>query len=210
MQKALRAFYPMGAMAALLLLTILELAVHGNAQGPPPGTVSIYGFSYEGDGCPSGSAEGVVSNDGLTLTVIFSSYTAVTDKGLDDTRKKCTLSIQLNYPPGYYYTLGTFTVRGYGKLEAKVKGTVRVGYHISGRIGEGSATHTFWGPMDKNFEKTSNFENAVSSECGRIRNLNINSEVRVHPGKPPRKGIITMDSQDLKLTQIYGVEWKQC
>ncbi|GBG66773.1 hypothetical protein CBR_g68759 [Chara braunii] len=197
-------------MATLLLLTILQLAVHGYAQAPAPGTVTIYDFTYAGDGCPSGSVAYSISGDGQALTVMYSSYTATTDQGLLNTRKRCTLTISLNYPPGYFYTLGTVTMRGYAKLDAKVKATVRVGYHISGRIGQGSATYNFLGPFDENFERTSSFANAVSSECGRVRNLNIVTEGRVNPGKPPKSGIITVDSTDLKLTEIYAINWKKC
>eukprot|EP00244_Chara_vulgaris_P005277 TRINITY_DN2099_c0_g1_i2.p1 TRINITY_DN2099_c0_g1~~TRINITY_DN2099_c0_g1_i2.p1 ORF type:complete len:211 (+),score=29.41 TRINITY_DN2099_c0_g1_i2:231-863(+) len=210
MQKGFWSSSPMAATAALLLFTILQLAAHGHAQSPPRGTVKIAYFSYSGNGCPSSSAVGSISNDATALTLIFSSFTASTDRGLADTRKNCIVTIKLNYPPGYIYTLGTVTVRGYANLESKVKGTVRIGYHISGRVGSGSATYTFYGPFNNNFERSSGFENAVGSECGRVRDLNINSEVRVHPGKPPRKGIVTMDSQDLKFTQIYNIKWKRC
>ncbi|GBG66745.1 hypothetical protein CBR_g68730 [Chara braunii] len=210
MHKGLRSFPPMAAMATLLLLTILQLAVHGYAQAPAPGTVTIDGFTYEGDGCPSGSVAHSISDDGQALTVMYSSYTATTDQGLLNTRKKCALTIILNYPPGYFYTLGTVTMRGYTKLDAKVKATVRVTYHVSGRIGTGAATYNFFGPTEENFEKTESFANAVSSECGRVRNLNIITEGRVLPGKPPKSGIITVDSTDLKLTEIYAINWKTC
>ncbi|GBG66716.1 hypothetical protein CBR_g68700 [Chara braunii] len=210
MQKGFRSFSPMAAMATLLLLTILQLAVHGSAQAPPPGTVTIDGVSYAGDGCPSGSVAYSVSDDFQALTVMYSSYTATTDQGLLNTRKRCTLTIKLNYPPGFFYTLGTVTVRGYTKLDAKVKGTVRVTYHVSGRVGSGAATYNFYGPTEENFERTESFANGVSSECGRVRDLNIVTEGRVHPGKPPKTGIITVDSTDLKLTEIYSIKWNKC
>ncbi|GBG66775.1 hypothetical protein CBR_g68761 [Chara braunii] len=197
-------------MATLLLLTILELAVHGYAQAPAPGTVTIDGVTFDGDGCSSETVKYSFSNDAQALTVMYSSFTATTDQGQLNLRKVCTLTFVLNYPPGYFYTLGTVTVRGYAKLDAKVKGTVRIGYHISGRIGTGSATYNFFGPFDDNFEETSSFENGVSSECGRVRNLNLVTEGRVHPGKPPKSGIITVDSTDLKLTEIYSIKWKKC
>ncbi|GBG66744.1 hypothetical protein CBR_g68729 [Chara braunii] len=214
MKVSFPSFSPMGAMAALLLLvTMLQLAVHGQAEAPPANTVSIEGFSYNGDGCPSGSAEGSISSDGQALTVMFSKYTATTEGRIQkQMRKSCVVTVKLNYPPGFVFTLGTVTMRGYGKLDAGIKGTIKTSYYISGLPGTASATHNFNGPFDDNYEVADEFIAAVESTCNVVRNLQLNSEVRVNPGKIPlpSNGLLTMDSQDLKLTQKFYFKWRRC
>ncbi|GBG66690.1 hypothetical protein CBR_g68674 [Chara braunii] len=207
MKTVFRSSSAVAELAALLLLAVVQLVVNVHVGAPPPGAVKIDGFDYNGDGCPVGSVQGSISCDSKALTVMFNTFTATTDEGQQNMRKSCVVTVMLNYPPGFFFTLGTVTMRGYAKLDAGVKGTMRTGYHISGRIGSGQATHVFNGQFDGNYEVTDYFQNAVGSECGKIRDLNINSEVRVHPGKPPRIGVITMDSQDLKLTQIFAINW---
>ncbi|GBG87701.1 hypothetical protein CBR_g45855 [Chara braunii] len=210
MKTVFRSSSPVAEIAVLLLLAVLQLAVNVHAGAPPPGSVKIDGFDYNGDGCPVGSVQGSISGDSKALTVMFSAFTATMDEGQQNMRKSCVVSVMLNYPPGFFFTLGTVTMRGYAKLDAGVKGTVKTSYYISALIGSGQATHVFNGQFDGNYEVTDYFLNAVASECGKIRNLNINSEVRVNPEKPPRSRIITMDSQDLKLTQIFAVNWSSC
>ncbi|GBG71786.1 hypothetical protein CBR_g9195 [Chara braunii] len=202
----------MAAVAVVLLLIILQLAVHGYAISPPPGSVSISDFSAAGDGCPSDTYIGLVSDDAHALTVMFSDFTAVTDRALAGRRKRCHLSVQLNYPQGFTFTLVGITVRGYAKLDEGVKGILQTSYYISGRPGTGIAVVIKVGPFDGNFEEGIAFISPVVSVCNQVRKLNLNTEFRVDPGNftPKRNGIITPDPEDLKPTLIYDVAWEAC
>ncbi|GBG66764.1 hypothetical protein CBR_g68750 [Chara braunii] len=200
----------MAAMAALLLLALMQSAIHGHAPSPDPGTVKIETFSYAGDGCPPCSAEGAVSDDGPALTVMFSQYTASTDAGSSGLRKACMVTAVLSYPLGFRFHLVDVTMRGYAKMDAGVTGTIQTSYHISGVSGTTRAKRVITGAFDDNFEFTDSFAAAVYSECNTVRNLNLVSEVRVNPGNPPASGLLTMDSQDLRLTQVFALAWESC
>ncbi|GBG71757.1 hypothetical protein CBR_g9165 [Chara braunii] len=203
---------PLAALAGVLLLILLQLAAHGYAVSPPPGSVKIVGSTYNGDGCPNGSTVIVVSEDAQALTVMFSNFTASTDPPISNQRKQCTVGVKLSYPQGFTFSLGDIILRGYAKLDAGVKGVARTTYYIAGLTGTGKATGPLEGPMDDNFEVPSNFVSPAISQCNTTRDLNINSEVRVVPGRfvPKRSGLITVDSTDLKLTQIFSFSWQAC
>ncbi|GBG68172.1 hypothetical protein CBR_g2724 [Chara braunii] len=205
-----RSVSSMAAMAALLLLALMQFAIHGHAASPPPGTVKIEGFSYNGDGCPPGSAEGSVSDDARALTVMFSKYTATTDAGNSGLRRACTVTAVLSYPQGFRFHLVDVTLRGYAKLDAGVTGTIQTSYYISGVKGTARARRVIPGAFDDNFEYTDSFAAAVYSECNSVRNLQLVSEVRVSPAKPPKSGLLTIDSQDLRLTEVFAITWESC
>ncbi|GBG81876.1 hypothetical protein CBR_g34060 [Chara braunii] len=191
-------------MAALLLLAFLMSAIHVQAASPEAGTVKILGFKYEGDACPPGSAEGAVSDDGQAITMMFSKYTASTDAGVDRLRKSCTVTVNLSYPPGFRFHLGTVTMRGYAKLDAGVIATAQTSYYISGIPGTARAKRVITGAFDDDFEFTDKFNVLLYSECNVIRDLNLISEVRLVAG------LITGRDDDLKLTQELAIVWESC
>ncbi|GBG93042.1 hypothetical protein CBR_g58376 [Chara braunii] len=200
------------AAVALFLFAFLALASNALAKrciSPPRGTVKISELTYAGDGCPPGSAEGVMSSDAEALTVMFSNYSATTDSTSQDRRKVCTLTVKLIYPAGFIFHLGTCTMRGYGMLEEGVTGTVQTSYHISGLGGTSRTTRVMKGPFDDNFEFTDRFVGAAYSQCRKVRNLNIKSEVRVNPGTSGNQGLMTIDSTDLKLTEVFHLSWSK-
>ncbi|GBG88245.1 hypothetical protein CBR_g46812 [Chara braunii] len=200
-------------MVVLLLLGLLQLAVPGLAQSPPSGTVKITKFTYSGSGCPRGSAEGVVSSDGQTLTLIFSKYTVSTPGSTSNRRKNCQVGVTLMYPTGFTFTLGTVTFRGYAQFEQGVKGTLAAAYYFSGIQGTVRVSRNLPPPVEGNFEFTDQFVTFVYQPCDRQPlMLNLNSEARVMPPPSPSKsaGLITVDSQDLSLRQLFRLRWKKC
>eukprot|EP00244_Chara_vulgaris_P009164 TRINITY_DN381_c0_g2_i4.p2 TRINITY_DN381_c0_g2~~TRINITY_DN381_c0_g2_i4.p2 ORF type:complete len:207 (+),score=33.05 TRINITY_DN381_c0_g2_i4:172-792(+) len=201
------------AMTALLFLGILHMAISGGAVSPPRGSVSIVGTpTFFGDGCPAGSAVAVVSPDAQTVTVIFSKYSAFTPGALSNRRRSCTVTADIKFPSGFTYSLATVTFRGFAQLESGVVGTLAASYYYSGVTGTISTLRTLPAKFNDNFEFTDKFATLAYAPCGMRRNLNLKSEVRVVPPRWPRgrKGIISVDSQDLKLSQIFRLVWKRC
>ncbi|GBG81878.1 hypothetical protein CBR_g34062 [Chara braunii] len=175
------------------------------------GTVKISGFKYKGDGCPQGSAEGAVSDDGEVITVMFSNYTASTDAdGFCHRCPRCTVAVELSYPPGFRFHLGTVTMRGYARLDEGVSGTAKTSYYISGLPGTALAKRVITGPFDDNFEFTDQFGAVVYSKWNVVGDLNLKSDVLLKAGKPGKSGLVTVDSQDLRLTQEFAIIWESC
>ncbi|GBG68043.1 hypothetical protein CBR_g1164 [Chara braunii] len=205
---AQRGFPPVPSVAtvpALLLLAFLTSAIHVQAASPEPGTVKLLGFTYAGDGCPPGSAQGAVSDDGEAITMMISQYTASPDPPLHAVRKSCAVTVKLSYPPGFRFHLGTVTIRGYAKLDAGMTAIAATSYYISGTPGTARASRVIAGPFDAEFEFTDRFNVLLYSECNVVRDLNLRSEVRL------AAGLVTGgDEDDPKLTQEFAIIWESC
>eukprot|EP00244_Chara_vulgaris_P013477 TRINITY_DN7716_c0_g1_i1.p1 TRINITY_DN7716_c0_g1~~TRINITY_DN7716_c0_g1_i1.p1 ORF type:complete len:202 (+),score=24.43 TRINITY_DN7716_c0_g1_i1:261-866(+) len=201
----------MAAKVTLLLLAVFHMAVLGIAGGPPAGTVSIAHVSYNGNGCPSGSTEVILSSDLQSLTAIYSQYTAYTPGPVANRRRYCTVSVGLKYPTGFTFAVGTVTYRGFAQLDKGVVGTLAASYYFAGTTETAKTFRKLPSPFNNNFEFSDKFLTAVYTPCGLTapRNLVLKSEVRVVP-KAKMSGLVTVDSQDLSLKQIFRLNWKNC
>ncbi|GBG77863.1 hypothetical protein CBR_g25795 [Chara braunii] len=202
----------MAAMVVLLLLGLIQLAVPGLAQIPPFGTVKIEQAISAGTGCPPDSTRSLVSADQRFLTVLFSSFNVSTGNP-GGRRKNCRLAVNLIYPAGFTFTLVTVRFQGYADLEPGVNGTLAAAYYFSD-IGEPVKTlRNLPSPKADYFDYADNFTNLIYPQCNSTSvMIIINSEARVVPPPPPSSmsGSIGVDSQDVSLTQSFGLSWKIC
>ncbi|GBG89373.1 hypothetical protein CBR_g49164 [Chara braunii] len=198
----------MAAMVVLLLLGLLQLAVPGLAQSPPPGTVTMESFTYSGSGCPPGSFLGAVSSDGMTFTGLLNNHTAFTPGSPDDQVKKCQVAVRLTYPTGFVFALETVTFQGYAQFQEGVQCSLEAGSFFSGIPGTVRTLRYLPPPVDDNFQFTDAFATFLYAPCGSdSMTLNVYSEVRVVPPPPPRNfssGFIDIASQD------FHLRWKTC
>jgi len=184
------------------------------AAGPDPSEVYINSISYGGTGCPQGSVGSFISADRQTFTLIFDSYVASIGPGVavTDNRLNCQLNIDLEYPPGFQYSVLGTTFRGYAGLDKGVTGVQSALYYFSGSATQVSTSTTFNGPTDGDYEisDTIPFTSTIFSPCGAALPLNINSQVRLTSTVTTATGILTDDSIDGKITFEVGVQWQKC
>ena len=78
--------------------------------------------------------------------------------------------------------------------------------------GQATFTTEFKGPYEADFVKRDELGvgTVVWSPCGEESLLSINTQVRVSPVGTDSRNLIAVDSTDLKLTQIYGLQWQKC
>ncbi|GBG66704.1 hypothetical protein CBR_g68688 [Chara braunii] len=201
-------------MAAFILAAIIVL-LGVTARAEPPPESAIDSFTYMGSGCPANSAVGEISKDGQVLTMKFSEFSATTDGGNAGKRKNCQISLKMRYPDGWTYLLETVMLRGYTRLDDKVKAVHRVSYYFTGEQGQGKFIKETLGEFDDNYEHSGPFSPLISSKCGLNRNLNVNMEVRVDNGdnpdgqaNPAGEGFIDVDMADITVT--FSVKWARC
>jgi hypothetical protein len=182
---------------------------------PDPTQVYIQRIDYAGTGCPAGSVSGNIALDAKAFTLLFDNFVA--DAGphipLTEARKNCQLNIQLHVPQGWSYAIATVDYRGYMLLDPSVTATQRSTYYYAGSLQQASAQSTWAGPQDQDYvvRDTLGLASLVWSPCGAQRNLNINAEVRVNNRiTPGSSGMLTVDSIDGKVEQIYGFLWRRC
>ncbi|GGV05752.1 DUF4360 domain-containing protein [Streptomyces spectabilis] len=204
-----------GALATLLAA---GLPAHDptDFSEPPPDKIVIEVATVNGSGCPRGTAAVAVSEDNTAFTVTYSDYLAQAGGSSAPTafRKNCQLSLIVHVPQGFTYAIASADYRGFASLERGAKGTEKASYYFQGSPDTGAKSHSFSGPVADNWQATDETEvtQLVWAPCGKKRNFNINTELRVDIGTSDRTktSFMTMDSTDGAISTIYRVKWKEC
>jgi hypothetical protein len=165
------------------------------------------------------------------VTLIYDSYVASIGPNIAVTeqRKNCQLTLELEYPGGFQYSILSADYRGYANIEKGVTGTLKSTYYFAGRAPQvclvslcaccctdppqTSTEYTFKGPVTGDYLKHDEADSTstVMSPCGSKGNLlNINSQVRLTTTNSKATGLLTTDSTDLKFKQVVYVQWKKC
>ncbi|MEV4439455.1 DUF4360 domain-containing protein [Streptomyces sp. NPDC049577] len=210
------------ACPAVALLAVCLASPEASARAfpdgtPPPDKIVIDLVSVNGSGCPAGTANVNVSPDNTAFTVSYSHYVAQTGVGSKPTdfRKNCQLTLNVHVPQGFTYAVAQADYRGFAQLEKGAKGLQRAGYYFQGMSQTTYANHDFAGPYSDNWQvtDTTDLDAVVYAPCGAMRNLNINTELRVDAGtSDPAKttSFLAMDSTDGSINTLYHFAWKQC
>ena len=184
-----------------------------NTAGPDPNTVFVQSLTYGGSGCPQGTVSQNFNDDRTAFTLLFDSYVASMGPGvpLTESRKNCQLNIGLRIPQGWQYSWATVDYRGYMNLDAGVTATQSATYYFQGSQMQSRLATNFRGPADRDYILSDAFpvETLVWSDCGARANVNINSAISVS-GPRSSQGLMTTDSIDGKVKQIYSMQWRRC
>lgn len=196
---------------AILLGLSTNLAT---AQAPNPGEVHINNIAYAGTGCPAGSVAGDLSTDAKAFTLLFDTYAAEAGPGIprSENRKFCQLTVNLQVPQGWSYSLLDVTYKGFASLDRGTEGIQTSSYYFQGATGQTATLETrIPGQYNDDYEINDSIglDAVVWSPCGVNRALNIKSAVQVR-ASGSRQGLMTIDSIDGELRHIYGVRWRRC
>lgn len=181
------------------------------AAVPPPRGVTMAVVTVNGSGCPPGTAKVTPSHGNAAFTVTYDSYVAWAGGAAPPTdfRKNCQLNVRVDAPDDYTYAVIGITHRGFGHLKSEVTGMKRTNYYFQGDSRSQSVTHTLNGPYNKSwrFADRTDPDERIYKPCGKDRNLNINSELRVTPGGS-ETSFMAMESENANA--IYHLAWKRC
>jgi hypothetical protein len=202
-----------GLAASLLFApTVIDVPT-----SPPGGKITVTVATVNGSGCPAGTAAVAASPDNTAFTVTYSDYLAQVGVGAApiDFRKNCQLSLRINVPQGFTYAIAQADYRGFASIERGARATQRAGYYFMGQATTTTVTHAIPGPLSDDWQTTDRTEVAalVWAPCGEVRNLNVNTELRVYAGTSnPRTttSFLTMDSTDGSVSTLYHFAWKHC
>jgi len=158
------------ALTFSLLSSTAALADH-----PGHGTVRITGVSYAGTGCPVGSVQTDVSEDGMAMTMMFSEFKAEVNANTTPSGgrpgngggmfgrnrediKNCQLRLRVAVPKGFAPAVQAVETRGFVNLENKgMWATISSQIGISSRPGfipggyRGTDREEFIGPLARDF-----------------------------------------------------------
>jgi hypothetical protein len=181
---------------------------------PPTAKIAIDLVALAGSGCQPGTAAVAVAPDNTAFTAIYSNYLAQAGPGIvtTDGRKNCQLNVLVHVPSGFTYAITKVDYRGYGLLAAGSTASERANYYFQGMTQTTTVIHNFTAPLDDNWLASDEIPIASVAwhPCGELRNLNINTELRVAKGTSTDVSYVTMDSTDGSLTTLYHLAWKKC
>ncbi len=110
------------------LLVFFSLNVWAQNE-PNPYEVYIKNITAQGNGCPPTTARSVLSPDAKTMSVLFDEYISQIDTSQSIMDKKdCELTIEVNIPVGWSYSLMSADYRGFAELDKNTMGTQEIVY----------------------------------------------------------------------------------
>lgn len=198
-----------------LALAMTPLAL---ADEVPSDQVTVRDITYNGSGCPLGTVAENISPDNKAFTLTFSEFVAEAGPGISTSfgRRNCQLTIDLNVPQGWQFSLGSFDYRGYVFLDEYVQAVHATSYYFQGSGFTGRFSRTMDGELDLDYTYSDliPIESLVWSSCSASRALNVNASIRVtntdKANFPNAVGLITNDSIDGLITYLYGIRWRRC
>lgn len=188
----------------------------------PAEPVTIKSIKVNGTGCPLGTVAQNISEDKQAFTLTFSEFIAETGPGLSpaNSRKNCVVTATLKVPVGWQYSIGSFYYRGFMGLDQGIRATHSTSYFFEGQGRTGTFSATKQGPLSEDFVFTDKIglQSSVMpdtwSDCSKERALNINTSIRVANVNatvyPNAQGLITNDSIDGEIKQVFGLTWRRC
>ena len=190
-------------------------AAHAAVPSEP---IRIKGIQYNGSGCPVGSVANNIASDKQAFTLTFSEYVAEAGPGisLGEGRKNCQLTVVLDVPAGWQFSVASFYYRGFMDLDQSMKAEQSASYYFQGQGFSGSFTSNKVGTYQGDYTYNDNvgLSSAIWSQCGVERALNVNSSIRVSNlnsrAFPNARGLITTDSIDGQIKQVWGLTWRRC
>lgn len=196
----------------------LKAKYHTNQalQDAVPQGVTIGGINWGGSGCNHLDSSIEMAPDSRSFTLLFENYVAEIGPGISrrDRYKFCQVTLDLEIPPGWSYTVADFDYRGLADLDPGVKATQTALYYFD-RDRQGAFKTELYGGRDGYYDEylmsdTIGFDAMVWSRCSETRLLNIKTSIRLSSRSRSAGGMMTVDSMDGKVTQTYGLRWKPC
>ena len=184
-------------------------------------------ISYNGNGCPAGTASISLSPDNLTFSILFDKFLAeVTSSSLRPMdRKTCQVAIPITVPENMRVGITSVDYRGFSDVPVNGRGTLLADFNFRGlgRVGpqgmdrgngevrSGRIRYDFLGPKREDYTLSSGvMSQRQYSSCGEKFVLLLNTEVSLLTPAVNQAGSITLDSMDGNSHLEYHLIWERC
>jgi len=192
----------------------------GHAGEPVTGNAVVADVDANGTGCPEGSWDASISDDGQTFTLRFNSYEASIDATQDRDVKDCRISVKLSSPEGLSYSVASFYYSGYVFLETadmRASYTARYSFLEDPRTARNADKDILTGPRDESFTFASDPQ-PIWSPCGGSSTLNIDTRVTVINNRQRTGSAFmnnsaidgTVGNDDGSLAMTWKLGWRKC
>lgn len=194
---------------AVVLLSVVPVPVFAGEKEDVP--FSIGEPVVEGSGCPGGSYEVVLSPDGHELSVLFSSFKAVTSQAETSNYSNCNIAVPIQVPGGITVGLLGVDYRGLAFIPAKGTGTITREYFIAGQRGPKMTSEV---PVHDEFYEffyPDEIKSPVWTDCGDDVTARSNTTLFVSkPADSPVDAIMSLLSEDWDISIMFHLIWDHC
>jgi hypothetical protein len=187
---------------------------HGPETVTPPAGVYLASITAAGSGCPDGSWDVGISDDGQTFTLAFSAYEAQVASGQAVDMKDCTLDINLGSTGGLSFSVASFNYQGYILLDQDgMSAHQSASYFFEHENPHDQSRNDVGGPFDNSYLFTDDigmFQRSWSP-CGQNSTLHVRTGL-VMRNNPQNSGdgYINASTVDGSLSVKWGLNWRQC
>lgn len=174
-----------------------------------------------GTGCPEGSWDASISEDGQTFTLRMNQYEAAIQPNEDRATKDCRVSVKLSSPQGMSYSVASFFYSGYVFLDQEgMRGAYSAKYSFAedprGTMRQADRDITR-GPSDQEFVFASD-PRPVWSPCGGTSTLNVDTRITVMNNRRKTGSAFMNNSavdgsignNDGTLAMKWRLGWRRC
>lgn len=182
---------------------------------PDPNGSFFAEVTANGTGCPAGTWETAISDDGKTFTTTFSAYEAILDPTKAVAIKDCQLGITLHSPQGLSFAVDSFYYQGYAYLDSSgMTARQTANYYFMGNpLNHAELRTDLRGVFDDDylFQDDVGIADLVWSPCGLDRNLNVTTRLRIQNN--PRRtgtGYMNLTSVDGASRLVFRLAWRRC
>ncbi len=185
---------------------------------PTPENISIKSITAGGSGCPQGSYTVLVTSSvpggpADFFEVVYDKFSIEKGPGLSlsDSRKFCTLLVDMVIPQGFRFSLVDVHYEGFASIPAGSAGSMKVEYFFPHFSERSSTSKSLPGPFygDYNRDDSLSLFTAVYSPCGRDIPLNLKTSINLL-GPANDRAFMTVDQNTGILTQKFALQWATC
>jgi hypothetical protein len=182
---------------------------------PNPNGSYFASVTANGSGCPAGTWDADISDDGQTFTLRFSDYQTDMNPGQIMVLKDCQLAIKLHSPQGLSFAVSSFYYSGYSFLDSPgMTATQTAKYYFQGNpIASNENRSDLVGPLDQEYTFTDNVGtlDLVWSKCGVDRDLNVATRIMLK-NNPQKTGTGHIDNTavDGSVQLKFKLSWRSC
>ncbi len=207
----------LGIATCVTVIGLLQASAASFAQdASAPSFFRINNIRAQGDGCPADSIALNIASDQQAYTVSFSQFVAEVN-GATPTmaRKACRLVFDTEHEAGWEFAVVGVIFRGAAFLDPQVNARLDVRFS-GGRGRDGQGALNLQGPVEKDYVHAEDvpLEAARWSGCRpnehRTKDAVVNSSLVLSSSLAGAHGLMTVDSVDGQIKQVYDLAWRRC
>jgi hypothetical protein len=185
---------------------------------PNADEIYIRSVTYAGSGCPEQTVSQNISPDRKAVSFLFAEFLAEITAGMTEEeraiqgKKDCELTIDMQYPNGWTYSVASVDYRGFADFDdgvsAERRTTIKFGDDAKHESFSSALISGFKG--DFSFRDTFDVKEEVLAPCGTVKPLIIRVEAELFAKDSDSSGFLSLDTLDGEMSHQFGIKWTEC